>query len=73
MKTDRILEASFSILSMLGALMVSNVCFYGWFVWIISCLIAIVWGIKKEAYWFTSMQFFFLICDMIGVYNFFIK
>lgn len=73
MKIDKLLEATFSSLSMIGALMVSNLYFSGWYVWIVSCLVAIVWGIRKEAYWFTTMQVFFLICDLIGVYNFLIK
>lgn len=73
MKLDKILEATFSILSMIGSLMVANLCFTGWFVWIVSCFIAIVWGIRQKAWWFTGMQTFFLITNTIGVYNFFIK
>jgi hypothetical protein len=64
------IESIFSILAMLGALLVSNQVQLGWILWLVSSILGTLWGIKTKNYWVAGMQGFFSITNLIGLVNY---
>jgi len=66
------LEAIFSILAMLGALLVANQIHVGWPIFLSSSLLGTIWGIKTKNYWIAGMQIFFTCTNTMGLINYFL-
>lgn len=64
------IEAIFSILAMLGALLVANKVALGWIVFLVSSLIGTYWSIKTKNYWVAIMQCFFTLTNAMGCINY---
>jgi hypothetical protein len=64
------IEALFSFFAILGSLMVANQVHTGWYLFLASSLLAIVWGLKTKNYYFTAMQGFFVVSNAMGVVNY---
>ena len=72
-RLDTVLEASFCSLGMIGSFLVSNMNSYGWIAFAVSSVIGIAWSYRGKFWWSMTMQCFFLISNMIGIYNYLIK
>jgi uncharacterized membrane protein len=72
-KLDVTLEAIFCTLGMIGSFMVSNKIDYGWIAFGISSTIGIIWSYRGKFWWSMTMQCFFLISNIMGIYNYLIK
>jgi len=63
-------EAVFSFLAIAGSLMVANQVFAGWFLFLVSSILATYWGIRTKNYYFTAMQVVFIVSNAMGVVNY---
>lgn len=66
------IEAMFSILAMLGAILVASQIQIGWALWLLSSVLGVVWGLKTKNYWIAGMQGFFTVTNIIGLVNYFL-
>jgi len=66
------IEAIFSVLAMMGALLVANQVSFGWILWLLSSILGTIWGVKTRNYWIAGMQCFFTVTNLIGLVNYFL-
>ena len=72
-RINKVLEAIFSILSIIGALLVSNQIMIGWIVWIVASILGTVWGLRTKNHYVAMMNAFFTITNGMGIYNYLIS
>ena len=69
---NKLLEWSGSILAVTGAtLLAMHVSFSGWafVIYLVSSLILLVWGVRKEAYGIAAQNLVFTIINVVGIYR----
>jgi len=71
-RINKILEAIFSVLGVVGVLCISNELVIGWVICIVSSTIAVIWAIRTRNFYFMFMQAVFVIANICGIYNFII-
>lgn len=69
-RITKIFEILFSILSVIGALLVSSTIVIGWPIWIVASSFGVVWGLRTKNYFVSMMNIFFTITNIIGTYNY---
>ena len=69
---NKFLEASFSILSIIGAILVSSCVSWGWIVWLSSNIFGTVWAKRTKNHYVLTMNLFFAVTNSIGIYNYLI-
>jgi len=71
-RINKILEAVFSFLSILGAICVSSQVMVGWVIWIVASTTGVIWGIRTKNNYVAIMNAFFTVTNSIGIYNYLI-
>lgn len=67
---DKTLEFTFSVLIVIGTIMVSLENHYGWLLWTVSSIVALVWSFRKRFIYVSIMNVILLITNIIGCYNY---